>query len=54
MLMLRAIWWQQISVKRDKNFYLWSFFSVLNEDMDDRINLLFVTDRNFFLSFFHS
>lgn len=25
MLMLRAIWWQQISVKRDKNFYLWSF-----------------------------
>lgn len=25
MLMLRAIWWQQISVKRDKNFFLWSF-----------------------------
>lgn len=50
--MLRAIWWQQISVKRDKNFYLWSFFSVLNEDMDDRINLLFVTDRNVIFSFF--
>lgn len=51
MLMLRAIWWQQISVKRDKNFYLWSFFKAHNEDTDDRINLLFVTDRNFFLFF---
>ncbi len=48
MLMLRAIWWQQISVKRDKNFYLWSFFKAHNEDTDDGINLLFVADRNFF------
>lgn len=54
--MLRAIWWQQISVKRDKNFYLWSFFKAHNEDTDDGINLLFVTDRNFFSTadHFHS
>lgn len=53
MLMLRAICWQQISGKREKNFYLWSFFKVHNKVTDDRINLLYVTDRHFFL-FFHS
>ena len=46
MLMLHAIWRQQISVKRDKNFYLWSLFNACGEDTDDRSNLLFVTDRN--------
>lgn len=51
MLMLCAIWWQQISVKRDKDFYLWSFFKAHNEDTDDGIKLLFVTDRNFSLLF---
>ena len=58
LLMLCVIWWQQISVKRDKNFYLWSFFKAHNEDTDDRINLLFVVDINclplFTVDYFHS
>lgn len=57
MLMLRVIWWQQISVKRLK-LYLLSFFKAHNEDMDDRVNLLFVVDRNFLplftVDYFHS
>lgn len=46
MLMLHAIWWQQISVKRAKNFYLWRFQSAQRRDTDDGTNL-FITDINF-------
>lgn len=49
----------KLAWKEIKNFYLWSFFDAHNEDTDDRLNLLFVVDRNFSLFFptadyFHS